>query len=98
MSNTIFTKGPWLCFEEEPGISDTVITTQERELNSQVCIVTIDVDFDGRIGDEQQANASLITAAPDLYEALEVILSIEVLGGAAKSLAEDALAKARGEL
>lgn len=44
---------------------------------------------------EIEANAHLISAAPDLYEALEAML--KSVDGVSRGMAFDALAKARGE-
>ncbi len=39
-------------------------------------IAEIEVNFEGKFQEEQQANARLIAAAPDLLEAIEPLLSI----------------------
>jgi len=51
-------------------------------------------------GDEAEANHNLITAAPDLLDALEIALNEKPTGAAYlvwESLAREAIAKARGE-
>lgn len=47
--------------------------------------------------DPAEANAHLIAAAPDLYEALEYLLNNADLTRGDKIVAREALAKARGE-
>jgi hypothetical protein len=82
MNDTKFTPGPWHTWYEEMEIS---IYDQNSDL---IC---------GPIKQcpEQEANAHLIAAAPDMYKALEEIEHSDEL---ASHIAKDALAKARGEL
>jgi hypothetical protein len=53
------------------------------------------------IGEDEEANAHLIAAAPHLFEALEMMLEMSEMGGFGKAAAEDvaraAIAKAKGE-
>ncbi len=93
-----FTKGPWsLCDKVS-----TLVTSGNRSIASTGCYQT-NVDFD-KTHDENIANAHLIAAAPELYQALENILCwreqrdtpyvpIDYIEGVASL----ALAKARGE-
>lgn len=70
MSLVKHTPGPWF---GQAGFSDDVeITAESRE--GMVAICSMELGFTGRIGVEQEANARLIAAAPDLLEALEQLL------------------------
>lgn len=84
MSEPKFTPGPWLVMANQIG-------TQETEIAS-ICL-TAQIRLPK---DETKANAHLIAAAPDLYEALEYcIKQIPEFGDVPGIKA--ALAKARGE-
>lgn len=97
-----FTKGPWSIehsrmsngiLEEDEAIS--ICTDDSNCLD--ICAVWRDIP----IGDEK-ANANLIAAAPDMYEALEYCLDClgneHALPSDCIDEVENALAKARGEL
>jgi len=103
MSN--FTKGPWF-FKPSKYQSGTHIVQAGMPSNR----VLASFGEDGEVDDEDYANAHLIHAAPDLYEALEAMLNWagEIAGDncdteAAKiemfavEKARSALAKAKGE-
>lgn len=99
MPVTKHTPGPLIVQEDDFGPSEFVITTQQRKNKSQVPICKMDVDFDGQIGVEQQANALLIAAAPDLLKALQDM--VDYYGTASASVealhkAHAAIAKAEG--
>jgi hypothetical protein len=66
------TSGPWIVIEGGPLEGDTVITTQERIAGDIIPIVDMDTDYEGEIGIEQQANAKLIAAAPEMLNALKL--------------------------
>jgi hypothetical protein len=68
------TPGPWEAFEGGRFGKDVVITSQSRIDNSKGSICEMDIYFDGEHGEQQEANAHLIAAAPDLLEALESAL------------------------
>ena len=94
MSETKFTPGPWLFSSYKSGNSVIVIDGKEFDVAT--------VNYPNR-----DANAHLIAAAPELYEALEGLLAditeyqeINNLGGQNNHWqvkAKAALAKARGE-
>jgi hypothetical protein len=69
MTNMKHTPGPWIVIEGGPLEGDTVITTQARLAGDIIPIVDMDTDYEGEIGIEQEANAKLIAAAPELLEA-----------------------------
>lgn len=93
MSNTKFTPGPWDVYV---GDDESIrIVTDER----RICDVTIYLDeVDG-------ANAHLIAAAPDMYEALKALRALvgtteadwQSLYEYSKKLADAAIAKAEGK-
>ena len=73
------TRGPW--------IFDTIndaITTEERKRTSKTRIATVHLGWAEPFESEQFANAQLITAAPDLLEAL-----IELADTGAEAWGED---------
>lgn len=52
---------------------DRAITSPARQDINIIPICEMDVDFTGAIGEEQEANARLIAAAPELLEACETL-------------------------
>ena len=88
---TKHTPGPWTHHPEDNIILDA---SGRRLIEWQARSVSVSVE-------ERDANARLIAAAPELLEALEVVLHLcTVIGapdGPALDMARDALAKARGE-
>ena len=87
MSNTKFTPGPW---------------NDVNEGWAKHSILEADGGFVAEIelgAENLEANKSLIASAPELYEALELILSDEDYSGSVDALllAHSALAKARDE-
>jgi len=106
VSETKFTKGPWgieYDGHEANIIGPVPYTSDQRDIayvNSEVG------DIDGfACGVTAQANAHLIAAAPELYEALEDVAKVIACGNLASVGAQDlalfkaqaAQAKARGE-
>ena len=101
MAETKFTPGPWSIFgplsdKHEPAYR----VSAERTLS-----LTVSPCPDGFVHGENKANAHLIAAAPELYEALEEIVenavvyyegSMDIYSEAIEN-ARNALAKARGE-
>jgi hypothetical protein len=69
------TPGPWIFIEGGPLEGDTVITTQDRMNGDIIPIVDMDTDYEGEIGIEQEANAKLIAAAPELLAVCQGVLS-----------------------
>jgi hypothetical protein len=69
------TPGPWVLIQGDRTTKEMVITTESRIEAPAVSICELDTDFIGVIGEEQEANACLISAAPDLLEALEMIVA-----------------------
>lgn len=98
MSGVKHTPGPWF---GQAGFSDDVeITAESREGMAAIC--SMDLDFTGHIGVEQEANARLIAAAPDLLEALIAALdaanALEISSAHfPRATVESAIARARGE-
>ncbi len=94
MAETKFTPGPWSIFgplsdKHEPAYR----VSAERTLS-----LTVSPCHDGFVQGENKANAHLIAAAPELYEALELLLSAQgKIEEKAIKMAQVALAKARGE-
>ena len=95
MADTKWTPGPWRINKEDDW-GGVEITSESRV--GMIEIAMLAVTFRGNIGKEQRANARLIAAAPELYEALDAMLTrfghhsnVDI------KRAADALAKARGE-
>ena len=70
MSNPQFTSGPWHVSENQPA----VVGNKEKA----VCKCEIDWDLGAS---ERKANASLIAAAPEMYDLLQKVVNLEVLTG-----------------
>lgn len=93
------TPGPWMVTERNTGERSALLVSKDDCMN----FGAIAEVYPWNPGGDPQANAHLIAAAPDLYEALHEILNY--IGGADGPLldsyvmdrAEAALAKARGE-
>jgi len=89
-----YTKGEWGMYQHE------------TELGTEVKIYSVDnsedIAYVGRVGFRQaeiQANANLIVAAPDMYEALKAMADIHspYSPRVAHDMADKALAKAEGK-
>lgn len=103
MSETKFTKGPWSAF----CVGSTVaVDIGPKPTGAGTCIVSWPgFDSCNLPLREQKANAHLIAAAPELYEALEEL--VDLMEGVrtgdytpdsfTNQVAHSALAKARGE-
>ena len=99
-----FTKGPWVSYppHSEKDFLNSAIVNIESEYGCHVCSTTIYK----RTFKEIKANAHLIAAAPEMYEALEEALSMierqpdfnDDGDGLLISRCKQALVKARGEL
>jgi len=103
MSETKFTKGEWN-FNQEIEVDDSLVIVDDN--HKVIAYLESECVFDGsgyfnNMTDEQEANAHLIAAAPEMYEALELLSSMS--SEDAKLYLEnssdlvDLLAKARGE-
>lgn len=90
MSETKFTPGPWDKFDL---IIGRMIDNRHR-YTSIASIYESEPGYDG----EDKANANLIAAAPDLYEALELVYNQMDYWDVGHDEAREALAKARGEV
>jgi len=88
------TPGPWLMREADFDDGCTEITTDGRG-NKVVPIASIDTGYTGKIGYEQEANARLIAAAPDMLEALRLAYAV-LPNGRELAAVIDAIAKATG--
>jgi len=64
------TRGPWISVECKSFNCEIEITTQARVDLGMTSICDLDIDFEGEFGVEQQANAKLIVAAPEMLTAL----------------------------
>ena len=71
MKQSKHTPGPWVLIDGDRFSKEKVITTTRRIEDSYGCICDMDVYFSGQMGVEQEANARLIAAAPELLEALK---------------------------
>lgn len=100
MSAPKHTPGPWSAEPESGGYHAVVeaLTADRRYVVREICHVLID-EADPGDWPVTRANLRLIAAAPDLLEALTLIL--EHVGGVlpvpVSDAASDALKKARGE-
>ena len=66
---TKWTAGPWqACFEDEDDFTGVAIVCEARADDSWVPVANVPVDYDDR--PEREANARLISAAPELADAL----------------------------
>jgi hypothetical protein len=111
MSETKFTPGPWSQAHRETrtswGYSTEVFTPRNDEVVATVAWYPRDADEGGAIGTYREANAHLIAAAPELYEALVHFIedpTFQVAVGGNPNVvdrmldhARAALAKARGD-
>ena len=96
-----WTKGPWEIRKYKDPYGSRVMAVEI--LKDEIIVAKLGIELD----DECKANAHLIAAAPDLYDALELIygrLLMSDRDGGSRITAEDgemaefALKKARGEL
>nr|WP_313010796.1 hypothetical protein [Brucella intermedia] len=99
MAETKYTKGPW---DWETPLGDDCYSIVQAGLKSYewqfIAHVHVGIPAEGMMPrQEALANARLIAAAPDLYEALKLLLSSAHDHQTGIQEAEAALAKARGE-
>lgn len=106
MSGAKFTKGDWVA--EAPSERHIMecgadITTYEVNCGEKEVCGFVFLESNGYSLEEVSANANLIAAAPELYNALDMLMDTSGPGDAAQLLAEERenimeiLAKARGE-
>ena len=86
MTETKFTHGPWLIADMSDEEWDTFVGRQEFGKSEMIWNGTKQIadvcSWDGEVSEsEYEANANLIAAAPDLYEALEAIRQINWMDG-----------------
>ncbi|CAM0070819.1 hypothetical protein VPHK391_0020 [Vibrio phage K391] len=83
-----FTKGPWAwgCDNDTATIIQVFSESDEAKGDPDICKL------------QHEPNASLIAAAPEMYETLETILEIGKLSSHQEDIVSKLLAKARGEL
>jgi hypothetical protein len=97
MSETSFTPGPW---EEADGgrVASAVVPPAHHRQIRRLPIADVSLGY--KSSAEYFANLALIVAAPDLYAALDRLVTgpLDDGGPAAIRAAEAALAKARGEV
>jgi hypothetical protein len=104
MNKPTFTKGPWHAFEQNgsnPKTKGLFAITAPHESGSQQTVAVTPFAGDGN---ELWANARLIAAAPELFEALKAIYEIDVPDAEWSPTLEkcfgvalDAIAKVEGE-
>ena len=92
-----FTKGPWKAtYDSQLQAAIEIYNTEDR-----VMVAVLPDRGTIEAMSEIEANANLIIAAPDMYEALETIERVAGIGmmedDPARVKARDALRKARGE-
>ena len=97
MSEPKFTKGPWKAtYDSQLQAAIEIYNTEDR-----IMVAVLPDRGTVEAMPEIEANANLIAAAPDMYEALETIERVAGIGmmedDPARVKARDALRKARGE-
>ena len=97
MSEPKFTKGPWKAtYDSQLQALIEIYNTEDR-----IMVAVLPDRGTIEAMSEIEANANLIAAAPDMYEALETIERVAGIGmmedDPARVKARDALRKARGE-
>ena len=101
MTKTKWTPGPWATGKRTKNGYRKIDTFGLRS-DPHYGLAKVVIELDGEPYKEGDANASLIAAAPDLYEALNRLLANYRADGSEAStrdieIARSALAKARGE-
>ena len=95
MSQAKHTPGPWLT--DRNNVHTGQIATIHHCLNNNWVEVWTDKWAETGLGEaEQEANARLIAAAPELLEALQALLAESVYESMATATARAAIAKATG--
>jgi len=93
MSN--FTKGPWKYDYDNADWSGggCWYSVTDKDGNS---LLSFSYNSPQSVGDEKRANARLMSAAPELYEALEAVIAISDRATDVYDRAKAVLAKAKG--
>lgn len=103
MSHTQHTPGPWVVCMEDDGDAAVTIFAASQLRDGRIAADEWDdcIALAGLNHNESEANAHLMAAAPDLYEALDALVNeVSTYGSADGEIiiaASAALAKARGE-
>lgn len=106
MSRPQFTPGPWEVLPEDPLTIHLPRHRHEFHPGVYVPVARVEASNYDEDSPEDAANADLIAAAPDLYEALEMVRDADndcksdglpTIPPAARAVIDAALAKARGE-
>ena len=92
-----FTPGPWAFDDDDELVVSAVSATMIARAFSSADFPCLEDDERDAVEAECRANASLIAAAPELYEALALVCRTEVMLGGTRDAALAALAKARGD-
>jgi hypothetical protein len=91
-----WTPGPWgkgVAFRPDTGLGQRVVVVAPAEGANDGMVVC------WAMGPDKEANARLIAAAPEMYEALKTLVAEwdrSLLSGEAYEIARDAIAKAEG--
>lgn len=105
MTTVNFTKGPWKVNSFNSGVSTDYVPDSDRTSgygagNDFICDLNDGEYHEYHNNEEQIANAHLIAAAPELYEALEAAANssgFQYMFSDTRDKINAALAKARGE-
>lgn len=103
-----FTKGPWEIAEVRTQVGRAFKIDEEARHEDHglvACIYDDETSLNSRLHEEHEANAHLIAAAPEMYEALEGLIALNRSPGPSPAgeitkrlnAGDAALAKARGE-
>ena len=104
MSESKHTRGPWEAHTAGSTQSLTVSTVERDKYGRRVLAIAKMADYRG----PERANAALVAAAPEMYEALHDLLLTDLVGNSSQAAADEyeerrhraraALAKADGKV